>query len=118
VRKALGRIALLLGVVLVGAAAWWGATTLFEDDARDDDAASEEPACTPATRQQAKEARTAFAREYAEKRWVSGYGTRKTGDGDGWFLFVVTTRAVPDDLPECLRDVPVSYLPTGPFHAD
>ncbi len=116
-RKVVGRVALLLGLVLVAAAAWWGATTLFEDDARDDDAA-EQPACTPASRQDAKEARSAFARQYSEKRWVSSYGMRRAEGGDGWVLFVVTARAGPTDAPECLRDVPVSYASSGRSRAD
>jgi hypothetical protein len=114
VRKWLGRFTLLLGVLLVAGAGWYGATSLLDDGGADHTPAP--PACSPATRQQAKVAQRAFTRRYAEKRWVSGYGLRKK-DG-GTVLFVVTTKAAPDGLPECISDVPVVFSPSGPFRPD
>ena len=112
-RKLVGWLTLLLGVVVVAGMGWYGATSLFDLGKSEDRGGSPpEAQCAPAPQKQAKQAQRAFARRYAEKRWVQSYGVRKV-DG-GAVVFVVTTARAPDDLPPCLADVPVQYA----FHGD
>ncbi|MEZ0580587.1 hypothetical protein [Nocardioides sp. MH1] len=111
-RRWLARITLLLGVLLVVGAGWYGATSLLDDD---DPATGSDPppACSPTSEHLARLAQRAFARRYADERWVSGYGVREL-DGKGSVVFVTTTRKAPlDDLPGCVQDVPVVYTPAG-----
>jgi hypothetical protein len=137
-RVLLGRVALLVGVLLVAGAAWYGATTLLDDDRSADDGGSDLPGCQPATKAQAQEANRAFRRRYAWTAWLNGFGVSDTHavrriaeqvgsenlrlpelDGDGSLLLVVVTRRAPfDQLPACVADVPVVYQITGPFRSD
>jgi hypothetical protein len=108
VRRLLGWITLLVGVVVVAGMGWYGATSLF-DLGKSDGGGSTPPEveCVPATKKEAKQAQRMFALRYAEKRWVQSYGVRAVDGGS--VVFVVTTAHAPDDLPPCVADVPVEY---------
>ena len=133
-RVIVGRVALLLGVVVVAAMAWYGATALFDMGKSDDDAdPPEQRNCEAATRSQADDARRAFLKEHKRARWLSGVGTTRTRvldqlpngepvppvEGDGWVL-LVTHRADREspELPTCLSRVPVVAIQAGPFRGD
>jgi hypothetical protein len=103
-RVALGRIALLLGVVLVGAMAWYGATSLFADE--DEEPPSNSACVAVARRSEANDARRDFLRKYGEARWFRDAGVERTADG---FVLRVTYRTArrPAAIPECQSTVPV-----------
>ena len=104
-RVALGRIALLLGVVVVGAMAWYGATSLFAEE--DDEPSAPDSSCVAvARRSEANDARRDFLRKYGDARWVRDAGVERTADG---FVLRVTYRTArrPAALPECQSSVPV-----------
>ncbi len=110
-RKVLGRVALMLGVLIVAAAAWWGATTLFQED--EDDASEPDPACVDAPRRSdAADAERAFVKEYGDSPWFRDAGVKRTDDG---FVLQVTVRTRPPtpDLPTCPSGVPL-VLRGGP----
>ncbi len=133
-RVIVGRVALVLGVVVVAAMAWYGATALFDMGKSDGDADSpEERACSAASKDQAEGARRAFLQVHKKARWLSGVGTTRTRvldelpnggpvppvEGNGWVL-LVTHRADRDspELPTCLDRVPVVTVQAGPFRTD
>ncbi len=133
-RKVLGRVALLLGVILVGAAGWWGAVTLLEDGG-DDDAhdRSTISGCEASTPRQARAALREFERTYLKRdvpRWFIGVGVSHTDvldridtstqvSGNGSFLVVRRREgAKAPDLPPCLEDVPIVVIASGPFRFD
>jgi hypothetical protein len=134
VRKVLGRVALLLGVILVGAAGWWGAVTLFDDG--DDGGAHDRTTisgCEASTTRQARAAMREFERIYLKRdhpRWFTGVGVSRTDvldqidtstqvSGNGRFLIVRTREgAKAPDLPACLEDVPIVVIVGGPFRSD
>ena len=104
-RKAIGRIALLLGVVVVAAMAWYGARSLFEVDS--DDESSPDIACVAVTsRTEARAAQRAFVKRYGDARWFGDAGVKRTDDG---FVLRVTYRneRQPRDLPSCHAEVRV-----------
>jgi hypothetical protein len=103
-RVALGRIALLLGVVVVGAMAWYGATSLFAED--DEPSAPDSSCVAVARRSEANDARRDFLRKYGDARWFRDAGVVRTADG---FVLRVKYRTVrrPAALPECQSTVPV-----------
>lgn len=110
-RKLLGRLALLLGVLLVAAAAWWGATTLFAED--EDEASEPDPACPEAPRRtDAADAERAFIKKYGDRPWFRDASVKRTDEG---FVLLVTVRKNPPvpDLPTCSSDVPL-VLRGGP----
>ena len=111
-RKVLGRVALLLGVLLVAAAAWWGATTLFEED-EDDEAPDSGQGCVPASRRSdAVDAERAFVKKYADSPWFRDANVKRTDEG---FVLQVTVRRRPPTpgLPTCPSGVPL-VLRGGP----
>jgi hypothetical protein len=104
-RVALGRIALLLGVVVVGAMAWYGATSLFAED-EDDPSSADRDCAAVASRSAASDARRDFVRRYGDARWFRAVEIKRTTDG---FVLRVTYRTArrPDALPDCQSTVPV-----------
>jgi hypothetical protein len=141
VRVVLGRIALVLGVVVVAAMAWYGATALFDIGKSGDDDAdpSAERGCPAATKRDARVARRVFVREHGRARWFSGIGVSDTRfvdeiangpadvidfevpeiEGTGAILLVSTVAgAKVPHLPGCLKQVPVVYMANGPFQLD
>lgn len=137
-RVVLGRIALLLGIVVVAAMAWYGATALFDDPDADDDDPPAERACPAATKREARTAKRVFLEEHGRAKWFSGIGVSHTRvidelaegpgsvidldapeiDGEGAVLLVSTGKGELPDLPSCLERVPVVYLANGPFQLD
>jgi hypothetical protein len=126
-RVAVGRIALLLGIVVVAAMAWYGATALFGDGEPTKDESARRD-CQAATKRQARVAERAFLRQHGGARWLRGVGVSDTDrvgrakppiEGEGALLLVTYPRGstVPD-LPDCIRDVPVVYGPAGTFGGD
>lgn len=130
-RVALGRVALLLGVVVVAAMGWYGAVALFEDDPVDDGAASSGGGCTASSsRTDVRAAQRSFTQEFRTTRWFGAVTTvhtdvldrvRERGadpeprvDGDGFVLLVTYRhdRAAPD-LPACHAGVPVVGIARG-----
>jgi hypothetical protein len=106
VRKALGRIALLLGIVVVGAMAWYGASSLFEDEGSDDESTGDVECVAAATRSGAREAQQAFVRKYGDAEW---FGDADVKRGEGGFVLEVTYRKdrQPPALPRCQSEVVV-----------
>ena len=104
-RKAIGRIALLLGVAVVAAMAWYGARSLFEED--DADESGPDVACVAVdSRTQVIAAQRAFVKKYGDARWFGDASVQRTDDG---FVLRVTYRndRPPRDLPSCQAEVRV-----------
>ncbi len=129
-RVVLGRIALLLGVLLVAAMAWYGADSLFGDKSSEGDGEGAPPPgrhCEAGTRGEARSAERAFLRKYGEARWLSGAGIRNTSvidsptppvEGSGAVLLVTRLpHAKVPGLPDCIEGVPVVYVTGGRFGA-
>jgi hypothetical protein len=119
-RVVVGRIALLLGVLVVAAMAWYGANALFDMGRSDDDDPAEQRDCAAATRAEARAAERAFLKAYGKARWLSGAGISNTDvvhsprppiEGDGAVLLVTRMRhAKVPELPDCFEGVPVVYV--------
>ncbi|MDZ5620254.1 hypothetical protein [Nocardioides bizhenqiangii] len=141
-RVVLGRIALLLGVLVVAAMAWYGATALFGDEGSSEDTDDEAPAqraCPAASKREARAAQRTFVEKYGRAPWFSGIGVSDTRlveeiaanappvigvevpaiQGEGAILLVSTVAdAEVPELPGCLQRVPVVYMANGPFQGD
>ncbi len=143
-RKWLGRVVLLLGVLLVLATGAYGARELFSDPKPDDDTGDgdAEPSmmpydCYPSDdKSSASQARHAFKDDYMladNVGWLVGYGLSKADEareaaekfdspelpshikGDGWVVLVMIDPGVDQpDLPDCVEGTPVVYVASGP----
>ncbi len=140
-RKWLGRVVLLLGVLLVVGTGAYGARELFSDPEPADEEADQAEMmpydCYPVDdKQVASRARHAFKDDYSladNIEWLSGYGltsadiARESVDeapdspelpehikGDGWVVLVmIDPSADLPDVPDCVEGTPVVYLATG-----
>jgi hypothetical protein len=120
-RVVVGRIALLLGVLVVAAMAWYGANALFDiGKSADEDDPAEQRGCAAATRAEARAAERAFLKAYGKARWLIGAGISSTDvvhsptppiEGEGAVLLVTRMRhAKVPELPDCVEGVPVVYV--------
>ena len=110
-RKAVGRIALLLGIAVVAAMAWYGASALFADDPDDGNPGTE---CVAGTKAEARMAKRTFLRDFGNQDWLVDVDL-SNGRGGDWGLTVTQEDfTAVFGLPDCVDAVPVAYQTERP----
>lgn len=144
-RKWLGRVVLVLGVLLVLGTGAYGARELFSDPAPADEESDQAEMmpydCYPVDdKNTASKSRHAFKDEFTladNIEWLAGYGLTSADvaremaaevagspelpphiEGEGWVVAVtIDPTADLPDLPDCVEGTPVVYVATEPAEA-